>query len=463
MINPGIRALPNGQPERRLPAFVDDTGIAHIRAHLLDAAAASVQAAYVVFGHPDEDPNRPPCINPSKWVDSVSHTLIFLGYHVDTRTMVVSWPIAKRHKLVLFIDVILANHAASLRSTPLEISRTLGLIRHAAVVSPMGSFRSLRLQHLFNDRLSAASGIKQLRRWYARKIIAIPPSIISELTLFRSNISDDLADPFWSRPIGLLVPRIPTLAVYTDASSLALGGWSPQSDLNHMWRITVADLVAAGVKPGIGWTNAQNYHEPLIDPNKYHINILEFFAIFIEIWITVRQLLLAVQDSASHPEDLCTRSPGETIPPGGHRILFRADNTSALSWLRYASRTRRAPVRAIARFLTAFLCHPFPSSNIQVQGLHLAGVLNVAADHLSRFRKSPSWEAVMANNPQLRTLRTCQIPEELLSLLVYCFSNAPTEEWFATATTKLWTIDAPVFATGSARLVGTTTSVVPGP
>jgi hypothetical protein len=211
----------------------------------------------------------------------------------------------------------------------------------------------------------------------------------------------------------------------------------------------------------VGWNNTQNYHEPDHDPQVYHINILEFFTIFIELWISVRQLHLVFLADTTDQTSLCSVIPGEVFPPGGHRLLARADNTSALSWLRYASRTRRAPVRAVARLLTAFLCHPFASSHLRVQGIHIPGVENVEADHLSRFKLSPSWEAVMANNPQLNTLRTCQIPQELLSLLVHAYSREPTEEWFATATTTLWTIAAPAFATGSARLVGTLTSVVP--
>jgi hypothetical protein len=462
-INPGILIRPDGNPERRLPAFVDDTGIAHIRSHIIAAAAASVHAAYVIFGQPDEDPHRPPCINPAKWSEEVSYSLIFLGYEVNTRTMMVGWPVAKREKLRLFLDVVLSNHSKKIRSTPLQISRVLGLIRHAAFVAPMGTYRSLRLQHFFNDILSRESSISQLRRWYQRSVITIPPTIIGELQEFRSHtLSADPADPYWCRHIGLLVPRVPTITVYTDASSTALGGWSPESDLNHMWRITVQELESAGLLRGVGWKNTQNYHEPSIDPPAFHINILEFFAIFIEIWICVRQLSSAATKPNEPTVSSNSPAPAEKFPAGGHRLLARADNTSALSWLRYASRTKRAPVRALARLLTAFLAHPFASSHIRLQANHIPGVDNVEADHLSRFKLSPSWEAVMANNPHLKNLRTCQIPLELLSMLVHCYSQEPTEEWFATATTKLWTIDAPIFATGSARLAGTTTSVVHG-
>ena len=455
-LNTGIALLPDGTLERRQPVFVDDVAIAHIRKYFLESSAASVYAAYVLFGHPDDDPTRPPCINPHKWKEVVTHVLLFLGYEINTRTMSVSWPVAKREKLRVFLDTLLEEAQHPRGTTPHIISRVLGLIRHAAPVAHMGTFRSLRLQFIFNDLASTAPRDHKVRRWYQRRQVKIPPSVIEELRSLRTLITNDPGDPAWTRPIGLMVPRDATITVFTDASTHALGGWSREGELNHMWRITVDDLVAAGAPSRMQWNNAHNYHEPTIDPKGFHINILEFFAIFIEIWVIVRQLFHAHQQRQQSPE-----APAEAFPDGGHRILVRADNTSALSWLRYATRTKRAPVRRIARLLTAFLCHPFITSFLNFQGKHIAGVVNVSADHLSRFKKSASWAAVMRNCPNLTNLRTCQLPLELLSILVSAYISEQTEEWFATATTRLWTIASPAFATGSARPQGTSTSVAP--
>ena len=218
--------------------------------------------------------------------------------------------------------------------------------------------------------------------------------------------------------------------------------------------------MAAGLQQDVGWNNKQNYHEPDIDPRALHINILEFLAIFIELWICVRTIVLA--NHAPHLHDPAA-APAATCPPGGHRLIAKADNTSALSWLRYASRTKRAPIRRLARLLTAFLCHPLVVNLLRVQGQHIAGVVNVGADNLSRFELSGSWAAIMANCPNLNPLRVCLLPRELLSLLIAALSSEQTEEWFETATTKLWTIAEPTFVTGSSRPLGTTTSVAPEP
>jgi hypothetical protein len=194
-----------------------------------------------------------------------------------------------------------------------------------------------------------------------------------------------------------------------------------------MWRVSISDLVTAGIPSSVGWDNKANYHEPDLDPNGVHINILEFFAIFVKLWICARQLLLATSIQVATGSKPST--PAEVIPHGGHPLLVRADNTSTLSWLRYATRTKRPPVRRLAKFLTYFLCHPFITSGIHIQGKHIKGTANVSADLLSRFEKCPSWESVMANLAKFRNLQTCLIPAELLSLLVSVYLREQTVEW----------------------------------
>ena len=176
--------------------------------------------------------------------------------------------------------------------------------------------------------------------------------------------------------------------------------------------------------------------------NLCHINIYEFIAIIINLWIAIRQLALTGWKVA-----------------GGHRILSVADNTSALSWLRYASRTRRPPVRRLARFLLGFLSHPFPSLHVRVQGKHLEGIKNVGADFLSRFEKAPSWESAIAQCSDLKTLRTCRLPRELLWILSSLLTAERTEAWYEEKMTRLWTLEPPSFGTGATALRGSDTSI----
>jgi hypothetical protein len=70
-----------------------------------------------------------------------------------------------------------------------------------------------------------------------------------------------------------------------------------------------------------------------------HINVLEFLAVILNIWVAVRYLMLKPIRNA-------------------HIIMnVLADNTSALSWMHHAARTKRPAVRNLARFLQALLTH----------------------------------------------------------------------------------------------------------
>jgi len=146
------------------------------------------------------------------------------------------------------------------------------------------------------------------------------------------------------------------------------------------------------------------------------------------------------------------------ITPGGFRILALADNTSALSWLQYATRTKRPVVRRLAHLLTAFLSSPFPAAFVRVQGKHLPGLENTEADLLSRFKLAPLWESSLQQSHNLLPLPTCQVPHVVLSSLAYLISNEPTKESFETKMIELWTVELWPFANGSSCLQGTQTS-----
>ncbi len=89
------------------------------------------------------------------------------------------------------------------------------------------------------------------------------------------------------------------------------------------------------------------------DPDSLHINILELIALIINIWLT----LVSIIQHGNIPR--------------GHIIAMLADNTSALSWMRYASRTKHPVVCKLSRFimdltLSCSICHT-------LSGLHLQG------------------------------------------------------------------------------------------
>ena len=100
------------------------------------------------------------------------------------------------------------------------------------------------------------------------------------------------------------------------------------------WRLSRTDLIAAGFDMKL---LEESESEPAIDALGLHINVLEFVAIILNLW------LIIILSQRHH------------VPVGGHIFAVFADNTSALSWLRYASRSHRPNVRRLARFASALL------------------------------------------------------------------------------------------------------------
>jgi hypothetical protein len=177
--NPGAALLLN-DPTRRYAhsSFVDDTGNAHICSRIVGAITNSILSAYVV--------RRAPCLKPFKWPPQVGFTLRFLGYLLDTQTMRVQWPEDKRAQLeAMSDDDWLAPSLGKKTSlTPRNVARPLGLIRHGALVSVIGSYLSTRLQHSLNDAIRAqALRGKVTKRWWQTSRVRIPDDAMTDIRL----------------------------------------------------------------------------------------------------------------------------------------------------------------------------------------------------------------------------------------------------------------------------------------
>jgi len=108
----------------------------------------------------------------------------------------------------------------------------------------------------------------------------------------------------------------------SDASYDGLGGWA----LEHpcVWRLSKQDMKSSGFIMLRGKDPTEEEKE---DKQLDHINVLEFIAVILNIWIAVRYLML--------------------LPIRNAHIIMNvlADNTSALSWMQHAARTKRPAVR----------------------------------------------------------------------------------------------------------------------
>jgi hypothetical protein len=175
-------------------------------------------------------------------------------------------------------------------------------------------------------------------RWWRHQRVNIPTDVYTDLQLLHRQTRDDTTlrtntPTIWSRPIGLLIRRQHTAEVLSDASYGGLGGWC--LEFRFFWRLLAPELVSLG----FDFSVVQKVNDNLRAYSEHgtHIKILEFFAIAINVWLTLH----FVRSRRLHQT-------------GGHVVAIVANNTSALSWLRFAARNRASPIRRLALFVMVF-------------------------------------------------------------------------------------------------------------
>jgi len=141
---------------RRPPTFdhhVDDCLYAEVKAFLPQTIASSVLALYLILGFPDDTRGIRDCISWEKFTKTFSHRRKALGWIVDSRTLCVSMPPAKRDNL---IDAIVK----ALRSSHLtmqELAILLGLLSHGTTVCRLMKCSYFNLQRLSKPASPASS------------------------------------------------------------------------------------------------------------------------------------------------------------------------------------------------------------------------------------------------------------------------------------------------------------------
>lgn len=365
-------------------------------------------------------------LNLDKWDQSVAPVFKYLGFIIDTRNMVVIWPIEKRIQLAELLDNTWLNPKVS-TVNPKEASQLLGLVRHGGLVCPLGIYLSLRLQFELNDFLSG--GARKSKSWWIRFRFRISAPVKAELRLLRGTLDSDLHHQAWCKLIGLIIPRDVNTVPISDASYEGLGGLCRA--VPFIWRLSANDLRSCG------WviTGDGKMHEPDFSPrtedDEVHINLLEFLAIIINMWF-----LLKIADARQGPDR------------NEHIIAkFLADNTSAISWLSHAARTKRTRVRNLTRLLTSLLLTR--NLPIQVSGMHIPGVMNRDTDRLSRFSDHPSWVSLMKDaSLDYRNLPAYQVPRKLLTTIWSVASNTQIADTSERVTTALWRLELKPLRTG---------------
>jgi hypothetical protein len=201
-----------------------------------------------------------------------------------------------------------------------------------------------------------------------------------------------------------------------------------------MWHLDGDDLLDCSF--ALEWLEEDTTVVDTADHDHLHVNILELIALILNIWLT---LVFITQH-------------GNIL--GGHIIAMLADNTSALSWMQYASRTKHPVVRKLSRFIMD-LTLSFPICH-KLSGLHLQGTQNIGADNLLYFEPplkggGRTWASLIAQHSPHSTCQAYRLPRELLSVLAVIISSAKTGASYELPMTRLLTLMPSTLFIGSKR------------
>jgi hypothetical protein len=426
--NPGRASSPEHPGHHAM--FVDDNICVAIRECTPRAVAGAVGSAYDCFGDPSENARRGSVLSEKKFEKIASYRVAFVGYIVDTRTMRVYWPVEKRARALAIIDEWLRRRTSR---SPAEVSQLLGLLRHGIAISPAGNFLSIRLQLLLSSIMTSTPAKKLgSQGWWHRNRVHISDEVFRDLRLLRATLVGECGDSLWSRPIGLLVPRVATATFLSDASYGGLGGWSPTFGM--LWRLTRQDLLDHGFDMREIDCAGEAIQKPALSDDataSLHINVLEFVGIITNLWIAITLL----------------RKQPERV--GGHVVDVLADNTSALSWLRHAARARRPAVQNLAYLCQCFLLFSQTSEYASFLGAHIPGKDNGEADALSRPETHGTLDSAIAAFSRLQTCRVFLLPSSLLSLIARTISLPAIGDGLASETMNLLKLEPRSFPPGS--------------
>jgi hypothetical protein len=418
--------------------FVDDNCSINIRSVILNDIRAAVGSAYDCFGFPEED-RRLPCLRFEKFEVTADFIVFHLGYQICTRTMRLILPEQKRHALREIIEsawLPQSPHNSIRPKSPKEIAILLGHVRNSSLVFPLGNFISIRLTQLLTAAMKLAGvAATTNKNWWNRRVIKINREVLPDINLLHRSLAapvDEQAVSAWTRPIACIVKRDHTSVALSDAAYTGMGGWSP--DFQFLWRLTRADLITCGFDMKL--VEANQSEPASAHAHGLHINILEFVAIIINLWLSIWFI------------------QKDKHKPGGHVLLLRSDNTSALSWFRHAARCHSRPVRHLAYLAHALFIFSGIFDYTQLNSNHIQGIQNDEADACSRPEKFPSLDSAINQFSQLQTCQPFRLPYGLLSTIATIISSPRIEATFEQQMIALLTLAPLTSTTGYTASVG---------
>ena len=401
--------------------YVDDNLIAEVKKFMPNAQATSIEALFILLSRPEPEFRRVAVCMKKFLRAQCSYRKEQLGIMINTRQMIVYLPDSRVAKMIVAISHF---HKGRRSFQALEAAALLGALQNMAQCAQWAKFLFFTLQHSVTVALSKNKKelIKSSRKfaklteianreqvtvedtkkanfatgklakmvWHSDTESYIIPTMAKELAL----ITHILKHPQlyrWEAPIAHLVPRTPDFLSWGDSSLTAAGGFS--TDLKFWWFLEwPAEIQSRNIK-----VSKKNRTGEIIS-----INVLEYATAI----ITYAAATVAFAEMKAKKETTLT-----------HPVLLnRIDNTSADTWTMKAC-TSSVQAKALARILSSIMIN----NPIGLNSEHLAGVLNIIADKLSRDLKTNTesfdFAKLQQEHPELRNCRRFHPSVELLSAL----------------------------------------------
>jgi hypothetical protein len=302
-----------------------------------------------------------------------------LGYLFDTAQMTMRVPDAK---LASLRDTLRQWVDGSQELSVLEIQSLLGNIRFATVALPMGSFLSARLNAHLVDIECTLRGHRSKRHKGGPQTFPVPALARAELDQLLFYLEHERVVSYFSCHIERLLLRFPDFDCPSDASGFGCGGWCKQ--LRIGWAFTWPE----SVKEYFSETRS--------------INMLEYFGVIMNMFF-----MNSLLESSSVSDPAC---------------YFWTDNQAARAWSA-AAHIPSTGASALSLVLDALASH----STMHTRSGHVAGVINVIADTVSRSpaswspqdsHTSGSLTQLHRSSPPAQLTAVLSPPPELVSLLL---------------------------------------------
>jgi hypothetical protein len=421
----------NCDGSRRSPTYdhhVDDNIYGDVQEFVSLGVAASILALYLVLGYPS--PRNRDSVSWNKFDGFFTHERKMIGYGVNTRRMSLFMLPYKRAQLLGLLVTWLTLPDFDL----LQCAEMLGHLGSATTTCRWARVLFFGLQNLLRVHLVAqyhkSKGYFDRRGGAARIAADLPPALAkrfdslvarevasllwrtkkrfpitslvhAEIQYLHSYLSD-LSNP-WEVLIGHVVPRCPNYRSAGDASQT--GGGAINDSLGFWFDCRWNPRILAGV-------HFNSKHRDYV-----HINCLEFVVLLLQIVACVVYL--------EAPYDLTLlglpADPLPTIPI----LLALTDNMSSKSWIHRVI-TSSSRGQALIQVYAALLRR----SSLGLQCEHLAGVLNVEPDFISRpnlcLAPFDWYTQIFRTMPRLRSYNFFQPSPDLISLIqskLFCDST----------------------------------------